>query len=268
LGFAGCVSPIQEQRCIQPAEESTAGLLSVLGARQAKAIPLRASGQCLLQYYAEGRKNKENFPVKIWVNPPNQIRVQADVFFDARGIDLGSNGRQFWFAIKPRDISTYRWGNWAEQDSFEDLAIGPKLVLEALGIVEVDDEQNWSFSKEWAFDVLTKRLKGRIIKKIYVSNSDYRVRKIEYFDTKGRAVFVAELDKYKQVADGLDVATVLKISGCLTADREDSVKITLGSVKAAGFNDRQKGLLFSRPEPRGFRSVYKIVDGEMSEQRQ
>src|SRR4030042_229361 len=128
---------------ICPGKESVTESLSLLRVQLESAVPLKADGQCLLQYHDEnGRPKKENFPVKLFVNPPAEIYLQGDVAFDPKGIILGSNKEEFWLAIRPKEISTYWWGRWAEQDGFNKLVISPKTLLEAFGVVEFADEEN------------------------------------------------------------------------------------------------------------------------------
>ena len=267
LVFAGCAPRVQKPIPACPGKEFAAESLSVLRLCSENAVPLKANCQCILQYYADGRLQKENFPVKLWVNPPGQIYLQADVAFDPRGLVVGSNEDEFWLAVKLKEISSYYWGRWAETNYLENLMISPKLALEALGITKIGDEENWSLSNEGAFDVLTECHDSVLSRKLYVSNCDYLLRKIEYFDANGEAVVVTELDKYKQVRKDFFAPSVVKIAKCAGSE-DDSVGITLRliSIKPANFTEEQRNLLFIRPEPKGFKHIYKIVDGDMIEQ--
>ena len=289
LILAGCAAQIQKPVRVCPGKESIAESLSLLRMRLENTVPLKADGQCLLQYHDGDKKPKrENFPVKLWVNPPVEIYMQGDVAFDPKGIVLGSNEDEFWLAIKLKEISCYWWGRWSEEDYPEKLMISPRLVLEALGISAfanasvfakatpdttadkpaVGDEGKWSLSNEGAFDVLTKQEGGAKTRKIYINNCDYLVRRVEYFDDDGRATVVTELDRYKELIKGFFVPTFIKIINRTDSNKEDSVQITLSSVKPANFTDKQRKRLFIRPEPQGFKHIYKIVDGNVIEQPQ
>jgi hypothetical protein len=269
LIFSGCAAQIQKPVRVCPGKESIAESLSSLRLQLENAVPLKADGQCLLQYYAEDRKpKKENFPVKLWVNPPVEIYMQGDVAFDPKGIVLGSNEDEFWLAVRLKEVSGYWWGRWSEESRPEKLMISPRLVLEALGIAAVGDIESWSLSKEGAFDVLTKQEGGSETKKIYIKTCDYLVRKIEYFDDDGRATVVTELDKYKELIKGFFVPTFIKIINRTDSNKEDSVQITLSSVKPANFTDKQRKRLFIRPQEQGVKHIYKIVDGNIIEQPQ
>jgi len=269
LILGGCAAQIQKPVRVCPGKKSAAESLSVLKSRSKNATPLKANGQCLLQYYAEDDKpKKENFPVKLWVNPPVEIYMQGDVAFDPRGIVLGSNEDEFWLAMKPKEISSYWWGRWPEESYPEKLMISPRLALEALGVAEVGDIESWSLSNEGAFDVLTEQEGSTKTRKIYINNCDYLVRRIEYFDDDGRAVIVMELDKYKKALNDFFVPTFIRIINYTDGNEENSARITLGSIKSTNFTDKQRRRLFARPQPRGFRHICRIVDGNIVEQSQ
>ncbi|MGA1980119.1 MAG: hypothetical protein ABSG99_06100, partial [Sedimentisphaerales bacterium] len=99
-----------------------------------------------------------------------------------------------------------------------------------------------------------------------ISTCDYLVRKIEYFGDDGKASIVMELDKYKEISKNFFVPGVVKIVNRAGSNKGDSVQITLGFVKPANFTDKQRGRLFVRPQPQGFKNIYKIVDGNVIEQ--
>jgi len=269
--FAGCAPQKREPVRVCPGKNSAAEALSILMSRLEVAAPLKAVGQCHLRYCIEdnNKSGEENFPVKLWVNPPAEIYLQGDVAFDAKAITLGSNKDEFWLSMKPKEISSYWWGNWSEKTSLGKLTISPKLLLEALGLAAIDNEENWSLSKEGAFDVLTKQQGQAEIKKIYIYNCDYLIRKIEYLN-EGRSAAIMELDGYKEVPKGFFVPGVIKIINRTDDGGRESESITfnLNSIKAASFTDIQRKVLFTRPQPRGFKHIYKIVGDSIVEQSQ
>ncbi len=262
----GCAAQMEKKVRVCPGKASAAESLSSLRAQFENAVPLRADGQCFLQYYAEeGKLKKENFPVKLWVNPPAEIYMQGDVAFDPKGVILGSNKEEFWLAVRLKEISGYWRGRWSGENYPEKLMISPRLVLEALGATEVENDGGWSLSKEGAFDVLTKQKGGIETKKIYVNNCDYLVRRIEYFKG-GRAAVSLELDKYKAISKNFFVPSAVKIANLSGGGKGDSVQITLGVIKPMVFTDKQRERLFIRPQEQGFKQVYEIVDGKIIEQ--
>ena len=263
-----CAPQIRKPVPVYLVKRSTAEALSILRSRSQNVPSLKANGQCRLQYYIDGKKHKENFPVKLWVNPPDEIYLQGDIAFDPKGLIAGSNEHEFWLAIKPKEINSYWWGQWAEETFTQKLMLSPKIVLDALGIVEIGSDENWSLSNVGHYDVLSKRNEqAGVIKKIYIYNSrDYPIKKIEYFDTNGQAAIVTELDKYKEVLKNFPVPTSIKIINRANGKEEDSAQITLGSIKSMSFSDKQRMHLFIRPQPQGFKYIYKIVDGNIVEQ--
>ncbi len=268
---AGC-PPKVELLPICPGKQSAAEAVRELRSRAERAGPLRANGQCRMEFNTRNKKHPENFPVKLWVNPPAQFYLQGDVAFDARGIVVGSNSEEFWLWIRPKEISGYWWGRWSDGAKLERLVISPRMVLEGLGIasVDADDGQGaWSLSNRGPYDILTRRGEdGCVVKKLYVAACDYFVRKIEYFDAAGKVSAFVELSRYIQAGEDFSIPTVIKITNH-QAGGDDSARITLnpGSVKVMTFNRKQLDYLFKRPEPSGFKQVWMYIDGYWVEQR-
>jgi hypothetical protein len=273
LTVGSCAPEAREPLRVCPGKATAAEALSILGSRTRNAVALKANGQCLLWYYLDRKKHSENFPVKLWLNPPVEIYLQGDVAFNPRGVVLGSNKNEFWLAIRPKEVSSYYWGRWAEKSDLHNLMLSPKIVLEALGIAEVGDYeaslQNWSLSSPRAFDVLTRHTdEGRIVRTMHVYKCDYLVRKIEYFDADGSCAAIVELDDYRQVVDGFSVPASIKITRPGKSGQDDSVTINLNSIRSATLSKKQRDFLFTRPEPEGFKHVYKVMGGNIVEQRQ
>ena len=262
-GFIGCAPRPLLQPPICPHNKSVAEALKSLNANIQNSVPLRTHGRCVLRYVDDdGKPKTENFPVKLWLNPPTDIYLQGDVAFNPRGITLGCDQNEFWMAVKLKEISTYWWGRWVDQNTISGLQISPEMLLEAFGLIEIGEERQWSLSREGIFDVLTKRQAQHITRKLFIDTCDGRPRKIEYFDTNGRPVAVMELNGYKRISKDFLVPSVTRITN-LTADSSDGfVKITLNSIKPKEFSDKKKKALFTRPKTRGFRHVYEEVDGK------
>jgi len=264
---AGCAPKMQKPLAVCPGKLSTADALAVLRSNVQKAVPFRASGQCLLKYYVEG-KNKpqsESLDVKLWANPPMEVYFQGEKALIGKAVVLGSNDREFWLAISPKEISLYCWGLWAEQDSPEGPAINPGTLLESLGIGQAGTGEGWSLSNEGAFDILTKRERGAITRKMYVYSCDYRVRKIEFFGADGRVAARAELDDYQEVANGFFVPAVIKIATQGRDRRQDALNVTLNpdSIKRAEITEARRKALFDLPSQKGFANVRRIVNGKL-----
>jgi hypothetical protein len=272
LILTGCAPKIEEPIYIGPRKESVAEVLSVLNARSQNAVPLLAKGRCVLQFYdEENKKRKESLPmVRIVMSPPVELYLQGDATLVPKAIILGSNESEFWLALKPKEISAYWWGKWSEQHSYEGLKISPSSVFEALGIMEMEAEDNWSLSNEGVFDVLTRREQGQVVKKIYVSSHNYLVGMIEYFDLEGRAIAYTELSDYTEVSDGFYVPTSIKIIAYGQNANDDSLSITLSilSIGPKEITDGMRNFYFKRPEPQGFKHVWMNESGEWIEQQQ
>jgi hypothetical protein len=270
LILTGCAGQIRQPTRVCPGKETAIEALAALELHSQKVAPLKANGQCRLEYYADGKLKKENFPVKLWLNPPSEIYMQGDVAFDPRGMVVGSNKDEFWLAIRLKEVSSFWLGRWTETNSVDGLMINPRVVLEALGIMMVDSNKTWSLSKEGPFDVLTRHSDNAgIIKKIYIYNCDYSVRKIQYFDIDENPELVVELYKYKKVVEDFFAPRIIRISRH-SENIEDQAKISLSltSIKPTSISAKQRDVLFNHPEPKGFKHLFVNIDGKWIEQRQ
>jgi hypothetical protein len=274
LIFTGCTSQIDKTIRLCPGKDSTDEALSILKSRSQYIVPFRATGQCFLRYHTEKHKlSKQNFPIKLWLNPPAEIYMQGDVAFDPRGVVVGSNENEFWLAIRLKDVSSYYWGTWTEANYVDELILSPKMLLEALGFAVIDsneaDQTNWSLLEENNFDVLANYDgRGRVLKKLYINRCDYLVQRIEYLDSAEQPMVIVEMEKYKQLANEFVVPTKIKIIKVTNGHRKDSVAITLNFIKPVSFTSKQQNRLFARPEQKGFKNIYRILYGEFVEQTQ
>jgi len=265
LFFAGCAA--QPMRYC-PGKTTVAEAIEVLKSRREKIAPIRATGQCLLQYHVEGQVRKENFPVKLWVNPPSEIYLQGDVAFDATGLIFGSNADGFWFWLKPKEVSSYWSGKWSQAGIWNGLAVSPVMALEAFGAVDIC-QGDWTLNRDGSLDLLVLHNdRGVIIQKIYIEPCDYLVTKIERFDDSGDIYLKAEFAGYEKTAEGFLTPSRIKIVAVSEKGSEDSVEITLSSVKTTELNSQQRQRLFVRPLPRGFNHIYQVIDGKAVEQEQ
>lgn len=265
---SGCAPEMREPEEILPGKKTLSEALSVLRSRSENIGPLKGNGRCRWLSRSDGKAKKEEFAVKLWLNPPAAVYLQGDIGFNPRGIVLGSNASEFWLLIKP-EVSQYSWGKWSEQGDTGGLMFVPKTLDEALGIVEVVDEKGWSLAKEDGFDVLVWRdSKGRIAKKIFINRQDYLTRKIEYFNVSGEAAAVAEFDRYKEVSKDFYFPTSINIimRGGGGDDDSASIILNLKSVKSESFSEIQRNALFNLPPTKGYKNIYRIIDGHMVEE--
>jgi hypothetical protein len=266
LLFAGCAAQTHRPARFCPGKKTAAEAITELNQRCRRARPVRAAGQCLLRYHIEGKERKENFPVKLWVNPPDEVYLQGDIAFDAAGLVLGSNADEFWFWLKPKEVSTYWWGKWSQAYVWNGLVVSPSAMLEAFGDVNVL-EGVWSLT-HGRFDILWLHSEqGALLKRMYIDTCDYVAVKIEYFDSTGEIVARAEFADYEQIAEGLLVPARMRIVAVSEDGSEDFAEISLTSVGITQLNEQQRHHLFVRPKPQGFDHIYRIVDGAAVEQK-
>jgi hypothetical protein len=272
LVIAGCAQLVQEPIRICPGKDSAQQALSVLNSQSQQAVPFRAIGQCLFEYREkDGGKHKQNIQVSIWLEPPCRMYVQGSVAVDPRAVVIGSNEQEFWLAVRPKEISSYYWGEWDDAGYVDDLVVDPKIVLEGFGVLATSEHatenESWTLSNEGAYDVLTCHSdNGRVLKRVYIYNCYYLVRRIEYYDDTGEVSAAAELSRYEQLSDGFWVPKRIEIKKRNGTYGTDSIKIRLSSAKAATFSEKLRLRIFRRPEPSGFKHVFKVVEGSIIEQ--
>ena len=265
LVFAGCAAQTRQPTGPCTGKKTADEAITELNQRKKLAKPIRATGQCLLQYRFGGKGHKENFPVKLWINPPNEVYLQGDIAFDAAGLVLGSNADEFWFWLKPKEISSFWSGTWAQAGARNGLALSPSAVLEAFGDVDLSGG-DWSLT-HGRFDILwLHNEEGELLERVYIEPCDYVVAKIERLNAAGDVFSRAEFADYEKVADGFFVPKMIKIAAIADDGSEGSAQISLGSVQMTQFSAEQEKRLFVRPEPLGFEHVYTVIDGSAVEQ--
>jgi hypothetical protein len=271
LIFTGCVIEPPKPPEIIPGKESATEALSVLKARSQNAVSILARGRCIFEYYdpENKKRKKEKLEVTVLMKPPVEIYLQGDATLVPRAIILGSNEREFWLLMRPKEISTYWWGTWSEQNSSQGLIINPRTLFEALGFLETGADENWSLSNKATFDLLIQRNRGVVIKKMRISRRDYLISEIEYYDSKGKALALAELKDYKEISEGFFVPASIKIIAYKQEGGEESLGITLNlnTIKPKKFTENLLKV-FVRPPPQGFDNILKKEGEEWIEQSQ
>ena len=264
--LAGCPPRITEVTKICPGKQSVTEAVGALQLNAQNMVPFRANGDCFLEYYAEGKEkpSKESLIIEqLWVEPPSNIYFQGDKHLIPRAMILGSNEREFWLAIRP-EISLYCWGRWSEQEASEGPMINPKTLLEALGIGDIDPDQDWSLSNKGPYDILTKRERGVITKKIHIFSCTYQVRKIEFFNSDGQVAGIAELDRYEEVSEGFLVPALIKVTTYSQNEGEKPFTFIakLKRIRPTEINKPQRKFLFEPRPMKGYKNRFRIVNGE------
>ncbi len=268
LSLSGCGLEPEEPLQICPGKGSVEEALTTLRANAQKAAAIRANGNCLLTYHEDGKKRKEGpFTLNLRVNPPRHMYIEINVAFDAKGVIAGANEREFWLAIKRKEIDTYWHGQWAEVRRTEGLLFNPRVMLEGLGVADVVDggEADWSQMNEGPFDILVLRdAAGMPVKKVYVYCCDYVVRKIEYFDTYGQPEVTAELGRYVQITEDFSMPTRITVS--YRGDVEETLaRFSLSNPKVTSFSEKQRRVLFNPLSPGRidrYKNRRELVEGE------
>jgi hypothetical protein len=240
-----------------------------LQSRLENAASFRAHGKCIARFYdgENPKPHKEQFEVTVWLQPPNGLRLHGDVAFKQRAIVVGSNAEEFWLAMEPKELgSSYYWGKWSQAAGFGRLVLSPRMLLEAFGIIEIADSGTWVLQSEPGIDVLTMHNDaGQTVKKVYIYNCDYRIKRIEYFSEGAAPVAFVELNDYEMVADDKWVPTVINIAKVNPDGTEDSFLISFSSVKPYEFDETQ-GRFFVRRPPKGFEHIYRVYGKELIEE--
>jgi hypothetical protein len=260
--MAGCGTKAPRPLKLCPGKATADEAIAALGGQVKNLTSLKASGDCWYVYDANGKKREEQLRVQVRIEPPLNVYLQGSSII-GKAVELGANDRQFWMALKPKEISTYLWGAWGDEgvrQCLDKMWLGPNVWLEAFGVIKAAssaDAAVWELSHEGPFDILSRKDRGgRLTKKVYIYCCDYLVRKIEYFDEQGRETAVTELDDYVAVVKGggWKVPRMVKVTG----GKGEMVTIELSDVGKAQFSDKQRQLLFERPTPEGFEHVGKM----------
>ncbi len=268
--LGGCVTQPQRQRLVVcPGKATAAEALQTLTARAQSAVPVWASGHAILAYYVPDRKKPERHSLNLLLrfDPPARVYLQGSVTAVERAVILGSNEEEFWLALKPKEISSFYLGRWQDVRDFEGLVMSPRVVLEAVGIVNVPGtEPNpalWKLENRGPYDILTQRDEsGHPVRRLHVYACDYTVREIEYFDRRGKVVAVAQLDGYKPVEKTLfSVPTQISVVSTRPDGRKDSVVMDFESPKTKPFAEKQQKI-FRPPDADKYEHVYQYENGQ------
>jgi hypothetical protein len=271
LLMAGCAAQPEPLRTC-PGKATAAEALQTLAARAQRAVPLRADGQAVLTYHVPDRRQPErhNVPLRMWFEPPARTYIQGSIGVDPQAVIMGSNASAFWLALRPKEVSSYYLGQWQEVRDFEGLILSPRVVLEALGIVTDPagdmNEAPWTLRHQGPYDVLTRRNEaGRLVKRLHIYACDYTVRKIEYFDPRGKVAAVATLGSYEPVVEGFEVPTRIDVVSTRPDGRKDSLVMRIDSLKTMQFNTKQRERYFNPLPAHRYEHVYRLVEGRWVE---
>ncbi len=266
LLFGGCQAPLKEplgpEIELLKGKPDIAAAVAAINAHRQFVKPIRAGGNCLIEWYDDdGKKHKENPGIQLRLVPPDHLYFSGDIL-GGEAIRFGTNAEEFWFRIKPKEVSSYWWGKRAVARACGGQGqLGPESLLEALGVVEID--QTWTLSSKPGYDILTlKDDAGLPVKRIHVDWRDYLVRKIEHFNGSGKTSVVVNMSRYTDGTGklaGIVVPTRIAIvylnmpNGGLLTD------MTLRDLKPFSPSKAQmNGKLFTLPPTKGFKNIYEL----------
>ena len=217
--------------------------------------PISASGKCTITWYEKNKKRTEAPDIQLRFVPPYNVYFAGSIL-GQESFRVGLNDNQFWYRVKPTSQFYYGGRIYAQRCRNNHL-INPATLLEALGIVSVDD--SWEFSKGHYEDILTKKNdKGKPVKKIYINQCSYRISRVEYYEDGDMPLVTTVLGDYTET-DGLTVPTQIDI---MSHDLDGvSVEIRLRGVKLFEPTSTQlNGKLFKMPSMDGYENIYKLTD--------
>ncbi len=255
LLLGGCAGELRKPVKVCPGAGTIDKAAAILRVKTQNITSLKASGQLK---YSNG-EGSDSFPFSLWLNPPNEIYLQGNKALDPKAIIAGANKNAFWFAVKPGE-SVLMIGEWSVGTCFGNALISPRILLEALGVIDIQNSKGWALSQEGAFDVLTMvDLQGKMIKKIYVYNCDYTVYEIKYFGD-GRENVSIKLGSYKQIKEGVLVPTLIKIVKYPAAKQKELINldIKIEVVKPIELSEKQQELIFKQPDSGLYKRVLKF----------
>jgi hypothetical protein len=262
----GCTGPLKEPLKVCQGGMSVEQALQKLKQQRENMLSFKAEGQCRLTYYNDGKKNNENLQVTILIRSPFEIYLQGNISVVPKAVVAGANKDEFWLALRPNEISSYWSGQWSQLDSTQNLLLNPRMLLEAIGVVDVDLQANWSLTNEGPFDILTKKENGIIMRKIYIYCCDGSVRKIEFFNTAGQITTIAEMSEYEAVSENFSIPGKLDITRP-SEHKEDVVSISfkLDSVKAQKMTEKQDAF-FKPVSAKGFKNIWRLNNGQWTKE--
>jgi len=257
LACGGCNSDGKGPGIRCPGRETVAAAAAVFAQRRANLASVQAGGNCYIQWLDEkGGTHDENPAIELRFCPPERLFLRGDVLGN-EALRLGCNGDEFWLRIKPKEVSTYWYGDYARlKRCAEALWFSPAGLMEALGVIEIGADYTLVYQD--GMDVLVQLSpSGEVRKKVFVDCCTYEARRIEYYADDGKARMVMQLSDYQPVEAGVPVPSQIEVE---MLDRPGTmVRLNLQKVRRFTPTPQQlEGKLFARPETTGFENVYRL----------
>ncbi|MGA2916483.1 MAG: hypothetical protein ABSE89_10700 [Sedimentisphaerales bacterium] len=240
--LAGCAA--QKRSC--PPLATTDEAIAVLKEYSANIRPLKATGNCTLNYTNEnGEKFAQSFPVRIWYQSSGKFCLYGDVMFDPKGICFAVSNYQYWSYAKP--LKMYIKGNIGEKT--DDYFANPLILIDFLNPISSDCNSLYMAQSEKNCNILVCPDSGCKAKKIFIDRCEHFVKKIEYLSCSGNTELIIESDKYKKVAGGnFSFPHKLVYRHFDNPGSSNLMQIKLDSVKLWQTNPKQLKALFAEPD--------------------
>lgn len=218
-------------------------------------MPVRAFADCTFFYTGSDGNQKRQKVERVTVRyiPPDRVLFRGIEFGE---VSFGANENEFWVRVKP-EWDSYWWGTRRQiEQCSETMLINPYTVTDAFGAPEVT--RDWKLEYKGGYDVLTRyRENKKLSKRIYVDTCDYRIRRIEYYDSEGYLLAAARLSNYTTTLDVV-IPSEIEVSSYRLGIKEYEVDITLNHAGSWKPSDRQRQDLFVRPDRDGFGHMYRL----------
>lgn len=243
---------------ICPGKPTIAQAVQALALQRQNLGPFEATAEGVISWTDEkGKERDERIGTgTLAFVPPDKVYFKGSLGFkEAR---FGTNENEFWLRIK-FELDTYWWGlRQTAHECGAALLFDPAAIAEALGIVDVTEQ--WQLFYRDGFDILSFHQDGQISKRVYVNACDYRVERVEYFNTEGMQQVSIELGDYTTGENGLMVPSEIRAASYNAQGLEESaVDFSLKNVRPLT-PERQKPKLFVRPERDGYGKLLRLND--------
>jgi len=255
--LTGCAAPKRACPPLTTAAEATA----VLKEYSANLKPLRATGNCTLNYTdGKGQKVAQSFPVRIWFQASHKFCLYGDVAFDPKAVCFAIDGYGYWTYAKP--LGRYVRGkiNTATNDYFSN----PAILVDFLEPLDSACDNISILNSNNKNNILAcQDRQGCKRKKIFIDRCSRFVKKIEYFNCSafGKPIanksenptLVVESDEYKNVTgEKFSFPHKLVYRRFEGQKNIDRMQIKLDSVKVWQANPAQLKALFTPPDANSF----------------
>ncbi len=258
--LTGCEEPTQQTAAIGPGQknvlrQSPVRTADSVNRRSGSMVPIQADGKLVYRDTSNGGNGKaEKLNVKMRFCPPYDLFFRGDNIL-GEAIRLGSNQDEFWFRIKPKEVSTYWSGRRAQaQVCPNQLWLNPSSLLDAIGAVSIG--RDWAMSEKGNYDIFTKLdAAGKPQKRVYINRISNYPEQIYYYTHSGKPTARLLLSNYINGAGGISIPGKINITQVDLSGKRSDVDITFRNVKRlTKINDK----LFQRASSRGFKNIYRL----------